>query len=68
MNGKLKGVPKDSEKEDRILYYKLKELFDKLVELGWIANEANKELFVYRLSGLNKPDGYVIEKKLNLRE
>lgn len=63
LNGKLKGVPKESEKEDRILYYKLKELFDKLVELGWIDNEANKELFVYRLSGLNKPDGYVIDKK-----
>lgn len=68
LNGKLKGVPKDSEKEDRILYYKLKELFDKLVELGWIANEANKELFVYRLSGLNKPDGYVIDKKIKLNK
>lgn len=68
LNGKLKGVPKDSEKEDRILYYKLKELFDKLVELGWIANEANKELFVYRLSGLNKPDGYVIDKKIKLKK
>lgn len=67
LNGKLKGVPKDSEKEDRILYYKLKQLFDKLVELGWIANEANKELFVYRLSGLNKPDGYVIDKKIKLK-
>lgn len=67
LNGKLKGVPKDSEKEDRILYYKLKELFDKLVELGWIDNEANKELFVYRLSGLNKPDGYVIDKKIKLK-
>ena len=68
LNEKLKGVPKDSEKEDRILYYKLKELFDKLVELGWIANEANKELFVYRLSGLNKPDGYVIDKKIKLKK
>lgn len=67
LNGKLKGVPKDSEREDRILYYKLKELFDKLVELGWIDNEANKELFVYRLSGLNKPDGYVIDKKIKLK-
>lgn len=67
LNGKLKGVPKESEKEDRILYYKLKELFDKLVELGWIDNEANKELFVYRLSGLNKPDDYVIDKKIKLK-
>lgn len=67
LNSKLKGVPKDSEKEDSILYYKLKELFDKLVELGWIDNEANKELFVYRLSGLNKPDGYVIDQKIKLK-
>lgn len=68
LNGKLKGVPKDSEKEDRILYYKLKELFDKLVELGCIDNEANKELFVYRLSGLNKPGGNLIDKKIKLKK
>lgn len=56
LSGKLKGVNMDPDKEDRILYGNLKKLHYKLIEEGILDKTADEGLFIYRLSGLNKPD------------
>lgn len=55
LNRKLKGVNEDPAKEDRILYDNLKKLHYKLIEDGILDKTADEELFIFRLSGLNKP-------------
>ncbi|MGM9843889.1 MAG: hypothetical protein ACI30S_06695 [Muribaculaceae bacterium] len=55
LNRKLKGVNEDPAKEDRILYDILKKLHYKLIEDGILDKTADEELFIFRLSGLNKP-------------
>ena len=56
LSGKLKGVNMEPDKEDRILYGNLKKLHYKLIEEGILDKTADEGLFIYRLSGLNKPD------------
>lgn len=56
LTGKLKGVNMDPAKEDRILYGNLKKLYCNLIEEGILDKTADEGLFIFRLSGLNKPD------------
>ena len=56
LRGKLKGVNMDPAKEDRVLYGNLKKLYYKLIEEGILDKTDDEGLFIYRLSGLNKPD------------
>ena len=50
---------KDKNEVDKTLYGKLKMLFDLLVKEGYIENSSS-DLFIYRLSGLNRPDDNII--------
>lgn len=56
LSRKLKGVNMDPAKEDRILYGNLKKLYCKLIEEGILDETADEGLFIFRLSGLNKPN------------
>lgn len=58
---KLKGSP-NGEEEDRILHRNLKKLHGLLIDRGCIGEETNTELFIYRLSGLNRPDEDIMSK------
>ena len=60
---KLKGSP-NGEEEDRILHRNLKKLHGLLIDRGCIGEETNTELFIYRLSGLNRPDEYIMSKRI----
>lgn len=64
LNNKLKGVSKDSKEEDEVLHDNLKKLYHILIEKNYIADENSEDLFVYRLSGLNRPNNNVISKRI----
>lgn len=54
---------KDKNEVDKMLYDKLKKLFDLLVKNGYIENSSS-DLFIYRLSGLNRPDDNIVAKSV----
>lgn len=66
LNRKLKGVNMDPAKEDRILYGNLKKLYCKLIEEGILDETADEGLFIFRLSGLNKPNE--LTNNLNVKD
>lgn len=58
LNSKLKGVANKNPKDiDRLLYNDLDKLYGELIEQDYIEKDTDKDLFIYRLSGLNRPNG-----------